>query len=213
MARTAAPDVVGGRRVILLGLTGYRQSGKSTVGRFLQSYGFTPYAFADALRAMAYAINPIISLRGAPPASLADMDTDVEWRYAELVDLLGYETAKAIPDMRRFLQHLGTDGLRATFGPNVWVRLLAERLDVTAPARAVITDVRFASEAAWISERGGTLWRVERPGVGGRDPHVSEKELVSLPVARTITAPSTAVLEVEVRTAVAAAAWDTVSLV
>jgi hypothetical protein len=37
-----------------------------------------------------------------------------------------------------------------------------------------VTDIRFANEAAMIRDLGGVLVRVERPGVGPVNEHVSE---------------------------------------
>ena len=40
--------------------------------------------------------------------------------------------------------------------------------------RLVFSDVRFQSEVDWIRQRGGTLWRIERPQAVPVREHVSE---------------------------------------
>jgi deoxynucleotide monophosphate kinase-like protein len=196
-------------RVILLGLTGYRGSGKTTVAGMLASYGFKTYAFADALREMAYAVNPTITFAGTPHGVLEAWapGTVMEKRYANAVDALGYERAKEIPDVRRFLQRLGTEGVRVTFGTDAWVHVLQRRIIHEAPHRAVIADVRFASEVEWLREAGGFLWRIARPGVGGNDPHASEAEISSFTVDRVIDATDLAGLEILVRAEADRSGW------
>lgn len=188
--------------MIVIGVTGFRRSGKNTTTALLaELFGFQQYAFADALRRMALAVDPFMSLHGAPPDvqqaifARGSKQGTVEWRYSELIDILGYERAKDVPDFRRFLQRLGTEGIRGTFGPNAWVNALDHRVREEQPARITLSDVRFASEAAWVHAQGGLLWRVVRPGVGGDDPHPSEIEIPNLPADREIIARSIEELE------------------
>jgi dephospho-CoA kinase len=45
----------------VIGLTGYAQTGKDTVGEILvRDHGFKRVAFADAVRECVYALNPLI---------------------------------------------------------------------------------------------------------------------------------------------------------
>ncbi len=68
---------------------------------------------------------------------------------------------------------------------HVWVRALYWTLDEIRPPIAVITDVRFENEAAFVQEMGGSLVRVSRVSADGApyvDPsrpadHVSETAL------------------------------------
>lgn len=191
---------------MVVGVTGYRRCGKdSTVKLLVQHFGFKRFAFADSLRNMARAINPVISLDGSSAELLERLhrgkSDHYEYRYAELFDTLGYELAKEIPDFRSYLQRLGTEGVRATFGPNAWVDALALSIYAAiedVPERIALSDVRFGSEASFVLSRpkgSGILWRIIRPGVGGDDPHPSEVEIPTLPATREITATSLAELE------------------
>lgn len=175
----------------LIGVTGYKRSGKGSIAAALAPLGFKEYGFADELRRMAAAINPIISIDKASHedwqrcAQVLGRSSDI--RYCDLLNEFGYEGAKAIPDFRLFLQRLGTEGIRESFGPNAWVNILQARLDREQPERAIITDVRFDSEALMVRFLKGKLWRVERPGCGGDDAHASERDIGKMLVDRVLS--------------------------
>lgn len=180
----------------IIGVAGFRRCGKNATTQILaEKFGFKQYAFADPLRSMCAAVNPIISVAGAPHAVIDLLWRDLvvtnhEFLYTELLEKLGYELAKDIPDFRRFLQKMGTEGVRNTFGPRAWVDALARRIDTDSPEKVTISDVRFHSEADWVHSRGGLLWRIVRPGHGGDDSHPSEVEIPNLPADREIIATS-----------------------
>lgn len=186
--------------MIVIGVTGFRRSGKTTVTSILKQYGFVHYGFADALRGMATAINPTISLEDAPPEVVSRLREELAlrvsgYRYADLVRILGYELAKEIPDLRLYLQRLGTEGVRGTFGPQAWVNALDHRIQTDKPDRVAISDVRFQSEADWVRKQGGVLWRTVRPGNGGNDLHASEVEMQQIVVDHIVIASSLEELE------------------
>ena len=145
---------------MIIGLSGYAQSGKDTVARTLvKEYGFTRIAFADKIRQLLYEMNPRINDR----------------QLQQWVDLQGWDATKEISEVRMLLQNLGV-GARKIMGELVWVKLAIMRLD--SDKNYVVTDVRFTNEADWIKEvYGGHIWRVERPGVKPVNDHVSESEL------------------------------------
>lgn len=184
--------------MIIIGVTGFRRSGKNSTTAILKRYGFREYAFADALRTMALGVDPLISTVGSPQDLTTLLPPD-PIRYSELLGLVGYDRAKDVPDMRRYLQRLGTEGVRQVFGPTAWVDALARRLEQDQPKLVAISDVRFLSEAEWIIKQPGCqLWRVNRLGVGGDDPHPSERDIPSLPASVDITATNLEELEREV---------------
>lgn len=195
--------------MILVGITGFRRAGKTSAASFLERAGFKVYAFADPLRAMARAVDPLIELAGMPDelrAKLGDFDPagwGTAMRYTHILAGIGYEAAKDIPDVRRYLQKLGTEGVRMNLGPTAWVDALAYRLGLDRPRRAVVNDVRFREEVDFILRRGGVLWRVNRPGVGGNDLHASERDIPSLPASLDITATNLEELETQVVAALA----------
>jgi hypothetical protein len=150
------------------------RTGKDSVAALLEKFGYTRISFADPLRKMALDIDPSISLVGAPDAILEAFDGPKTIYYSELLTSVGYERDKEVPDFRRFLQRLGTEGVRDNFGENAWVNLFLDQVE-KAPAdqKFVVPDVRFPNEARAIHALGGEVWRTLRPGYGG-GTHPSE---------------------------------------
>lgn len=75
---------------------------------------------------------------------------------------------------RRLLQDLGM-AVREHIGRDTWLNCALRLIDeCTAPV--VITDCRFSNEIKALRERGGVIWRVDRPEVGPVNDHVSEYE-------------------------------------
>ena len=152
---------------MLIGLAGYARAGKDTVAEILVSeHGFHRIAFADALKGVLADLNPLMG------------------SHTRLSDRLehGWEQAKSEPEVRMLLQRLGM-ACRNHIRSDVWVDAvfahIEAAMDNEGPARWVISDVRFPDEAAAIRERGGQVWRVERPGFGPVNDHVSESALAA----------------------------------
>jgi hypothetical protein len=149
---------------MIIGLSGYAQSGKNTVADILvDNHGFIQLAFADAIRAFVYEINPMVAC--SPTGYLQD-----------LVNLKGWDEAKQEPQVRKLLQSTGLAG-RTMIDEYLWVALTLSQIKDPQDGRYVITDVRFPNEAAALSSQGGQLWRIERPGVDAVNDHVSETAL------------------------------------
>ena len=161
----------------LVGLVGYAGAGKDEVARVITGEsGFegecVRVAFADALRRIALAINPILRLPTGPP------QFSLHEQLAGIVGELGWERAKReFPAVRNFPQAIGTEVGREVLGENVWVDLAMKKADEAFSSGArcvVITDVRFENEVEAIRTRGGKILLVSRPGVGPVNGHVSE---------------------------------------
>lgn len=148
----------------IIGLMGYAQSGKDTVGKALvERHGFTRLAYADALRNGLYALNPIVetSKLGQPA-----------WRLAPLVDLVGWDQAKQQPEVRALLQRYGTEAGRDIHGPDCWLNVVRNQL--RHDLDYVITDVRFPNEADLVHNLEGDLWKIVRDGTGPVNTHISD---------------------------------------
>lgn len=151
---------------LLIGLTGRAGSGKNTVADIICELvpEAEQYALAGPVKTMALAIDPLIPMKNNVPV-----------RLSELVDFGGWDAAKRIPEVRRFLQRLGTEGVRGTFGDNAWVDLMWTWWEDDSPARVgVLTDVRFPNELDAVD----VSIRVERNGVelvGDNAAHASEQ--------------------------------------
>jgi len=151
----------------LLGITGKKGSGKDTfAARLVSHHGFTRLGFADPLKALAVDLNPILDF---------DVIHEAQVRLTDYLDVMGWDGAKQLPVVRRYLQHLGV-AVRDNIGLDAWINALANKAALI-PGPVVVTDVRFANEARWVQSRG-ELVRVVRPGLkDDGDKHPSETEL------------------------------------
>jgi hypothetical protein len=134
----------------IIGLAGPAGSGKSTIARTLRyRHGFIEQSFAYYLRDF------ILWVSGL---SLDDLEQQKEDPHSLLCG----------KSPRYAMQTLGTEWGRNLIGPDLWVNLLARRIDVwparSLPPGLVISDVRFENEADWVRERG-ELWHLQRPGI------------------------------------------------
>lgn len=153
---------------MIIGLMGYAGSGKDEVAKILvNKFNFERRAFADKIRDILYEMNP---MTGGEPLQIR-------------VDSDGWDKAKQHPEVRRLLQKLGVSA-RTHIGENVWVNSALFKL--FANNLYVISDVRFENEVNAIKIIGGEIWRIERPGVGPVNNHVSETGLDNLSADRTL---------------------------
>ena len=162
---------------MIIGLTGYAQSGKDTVAKILvEQHGFTRIAFADKIREFLYETNPMFdSIAGEPMFVKARVDRD------------GWEEAKKSPHIRRLLQNSGV-AARKLFGDNFWIDQSFNGLHLFGGVNYVITDVRFKNEAEAIKKYDTSqLWRVKRLGIDPVNSHVSESQMDGYPVDQIFT--------------------------
>lgn len=150
---------------MLIGLTGYAQSGKDTLAQILvEEHGFVRIAFADKIRKFLYETNPMIDNVAGEPIFLK-----------ERVDRDGWDETKKNPHVRRIMQTMGV-AARNNFGDDFWIREAFG--DVRHSQKIVVTDVRFRNEADWIKQyENSHIWRVKRNGVEPINAHVSESEM------------------------------------
>ena len=167
---------------MLIGLTGRKRSGKSTAARYLvESYGFTELVLANELKSMAYDVNPVVGYDeisgGVVPVYLA-----------EVVDAYGWEAVKDLyPEARRFLERLGTEGVRNHLGEDAWVDRVEPQIeDIRSDdvhhrngelTPIVVSDVRFENEAEMVVRNGGVIVEINRIPAPPppSDPHPSEQ--------------------------------------
>lgn len=159
----------------VIAFMGAKRSGKDTVASIIAGLAQSvplnteKLAFADPLREMMYLLNPIVQNDGT--------------RYAKLVDDVGYEEAKSNAEVRRLLQHFGTEVVRGVLGDSTWVDHLDRRVQQTSADIVLVTDLRFPNEYEIIrSMPGSTIVRVDRPDVedAGADSHASETAWLDL---------------------------------
>ena len=149
---------------MIIGLSGYARSGKDTVaGMLMGIHGYERAAFADKIRELLFAMDPLIVNEG------------MTFRLQDVIEVKGWEEAKTQhPEIRRLLQDLGVGG-RQLLGDGVWINAALNGFGDAD--KVVVTDVRFKNEAARIKELGGQVWRVNRINVGPANDHISEVNL------------------------------------
>ncbi len=146
---------------MLIGLCGYAGVGKDEAAKVLiEEYGYKRVAFADAIRDSLMALNPWIP-RDGEYVRLNDIVEESGWKKAE----------DGNEEIRRLAQAMGTEVGRNILSHNLWVQIVERKLD----KRTVVTDTRFPNEARLLRRHGGILVRVERPGYGPVNEHLSDR--------------------------------------
>ncbi|MEG2778877.1 MAG: hypothetical protein RR905_06320 [Aurantimicrobium sp.] len=169
-------------KLTLIGLTGYKQHGKSTVAqRLVDEHGFTRLSFAGPLKAMADRINPVVGIHAYQDGD-EFVAEPIHLDVARAMNPDEGDLKEAYPLYRNFLQTLGTEGLRAV-DDLFWIKLFDAQLAElyrSGVDRVVVDDARFPNEAEYFhvgKENGMTaaVWQVTRPGAGTpEDTHASE---------------------------------------
>ena len=133
-----------------IGLYGPAQAGKDTLARVLvHDYGYKRIAFADPVKEMALAIDPIV-----------DANRGIRTHLSEVVNGAGWESAKAdYPEIRRILQRIGTEAVRKQT-PSYWVDLAEFKANVQDQP-VVFTDVRFPNEAQMVKRHDGLVVKID----------------------------------------------------
>lgn len=150
---------------MIIGLSGYAQSGKDTVaGMLIGLHGYNNRAFANPMREALYVLNPIVI------SDLGGQD-----RLQHIVDEHGWEYAKKYTDARRLMQVIGTEVGRKMFGEDFWVKQAFKGISIDD--KIVFTDVRFPNEAQMVKDFNGQVWRVIRPGYSPVNDHPSESAM------------------------------------
>jgi hypothetical protein len=149
---------------MIIGLTGYAGSGKSSAARHLvEKHGFTLVKFAGPLKQMMRCLG------------LGDREIEGDLK-EQPHRVLNYRTP------RYAMQTLGTEWGRDLIGKNLWVDAAmasAERV-LDQGGRVVLDDCRFPNEASAIKDYGGAIIKVLRPRTDPISAHVSEEQ--ELPV-------------------------------
>lgn len=148
------------RIVVFAGLAGH---GKDTAGQILVENGFTRAPLAGPLKAM---IGTFLSLQGVSPEHQRRM---LEGDLKEAPDpALGGATP------RKAMQLLGTEWGRA-LSSTLWLETWRRYHLGSGTPSLVVTDCRFANEAAFLRDLGAEVYLVRRPGfTGGAGQHSSE---------------------------------------
>jgi hypothetical protein len=165
------------KEVCVVGVTGRRRSGKSTVAWALtKNLGFIDVMFAESLK------RTLSELFGWP---MENWERD-EWKDRPQRELYGKSP-------RQIAQSFGTEWGRNMISESFWVdrawELARRKAEVTG-RHIVFPDVRFDNEAQLVRDAGGVLIEVIREGqtVGDADAHSSEAGVSPELIDHTITA-------------------------
>ena len=151
----------------IIALSGFARSGKDEAAKVLvEEFGFKQVAFADKLREVLYALDPVVSF-----------DREGTIYLQEVIDLYswaGYKSTRFSEEIRRLLQRLGTEAGRQTLWDSIWID--AAFANQPEDAKIVVSDARFINEFEAVKARGGQVWRIDRAGIGPVNDHPSEIE-------------------------------------
>lgn len=139
---------------MIIGLTGKKGCGKSTVGRIIaEEWGYGIKSFATPIKLMLSAMG------------LTDDELYKPEKKEEIIPEFGKSP-------RELMQLLGTEFGRTLVSQNIWVASLEKHLE--HGQNYVVDDVRFANEAAMIRANDGIVVRVVRGLDDEPDEHISE---------------------------------------
>jgi hypothetical protein len=157
--------------MIILGLGAKARQGKTYVSAYMKEAipEIQCYAFADELKRYCKEHHD---------------ELVPQWQLANQHKHLPSPKEDPIYGYTAILQWYGTEIARKT-SPNQWIDIVASRIELEQPDIAVITDVRFPNEAAFIKNHDGFLVEIIRVNKDGtrfldpsRDPnHTSEVAL------------------------------------
>jgi len=154
---------------MIIGLTGKKQSGKTTAATYLRNnYGFEEVTFAAPLKKMA--------------AIMLDVDASYfEGTEAQKTTKIPYWNITG----REFLQCVGTELFRNELPLHLpqlegfWIKRLEKTLcDASPDSLILVSDVRFPDEAALIKKFGGIIIGIVSASFPTQEPdaHASENQ-------------------------------------
>lgn len=184
----------------LVGINGFKTSGKDTTFQIVQDYagtdsGVARAGFADKLKIMAA---KALGFQGDDEDLIATMDdfkeTGIISHSHSWLSNMGEFVGRDEITGRQYLQYFGGNA-REVFGDTFWIDQVLPT-PIEHPSRGnrhasnafalgkrypgvdllCITDVRYENEAERVKQLDGVVWEVVRPGVES-DGHSSEKPL------------------------------------
>jgi hypothetical protein len=131
----------------VIAVCGPAGSGKSTVANYLyKNYGATFTGFAKPLKEM---VRRALDFTYDQVYGTQEQKEAIDPRYSR--------------SPRWFLQRIGTEGCRGTFGPGFWTKQCLDSIVSSNSPLTVIEDLRFADEAIAVLDDprvNGFVWRL-----------------------------------------------------
>lgn len=150
---------------MIIGISGKKYSGKSTVAEMLhEELGWKVTSFAHKLKEITCVLS------GCTMEQLEDYDFKENMFVPHY--LWPFCDGNKKPTYRNFLQYFGTEVMRK-YHNNLWVYAALEK----APDDLIISDCRFLNEYSVIGSLNGIVIKVLRLGTSSNDAHCSETEI------------------------------------
>ena len=153
---------------MLIGLCGLKNSGKSTISKFLvQHYNFNEFAFADSLKRACIEIFGLTNEQVF--GSFQDKETiDDYWNVSPRVIMQTLGTL--VRNLSKIIPNLN----------HVWIRKIHKKIiELPKNTNIVISDVRYNDEAEMIKKLGGIVIKIERKKINDqKDCHESENQQI-----------------------------------
>lgn len=139
----------------VIGIMGFKGSGKDTAAQILVAHGYQRIALSDALK------DTMSTIFGWDRAMLeGDTKESREWR--EQVDSFWAERLGVVDfTPRKAMTSVGNDILKLIH-PEIWVAVAERRIQNSSHDKFVITDCRFLSDTDMIKRLGGRLIRIHK---------------------------------------------------
>lgn len=156
----------------LIGITGYKRSGKDTAGEYFIERGYIKYAFAGPLKK---ACQEIFMFTDEQTEGNDKEKLDNRWNISarKVFQRFGTEIfrenlADFYPEMENIKENFWTYRFK------IWYE---NQLKINKDVKIVVTDVRFDNESNIIKELGGIIIKVERKNKKNLDQHKSETSI------------------------------------
>lgn len=146
-----------GKKLKLLGIHGFKQSGKDTAARMVRQT-FTPMqliAFADRLKEMC-------SVTFGVPLWVF-YDNSLKEQVWGLTCMTPRQMMLSLSDVTKH-----------TYGLHFFLKPVQDKWAQSKETGLIVTDVRYEYEAQWIRDEGGVILHIHRPGCEKSD-HSSEQ--------------------------------------
>jgi len=153
----------------IIGLCGYKRSGKDTAGSLLLENGYTKYSFAGPLKK---ACQEIFMFDDEQTEGNKKEDYDDRWNInpRKVFQRFGTEIFRDNLDM--FFPEM--KNIKNTFWIYRFKLWYKKEKEKNPNIKIVVTDVRFENEANIIKELGGLIIKVNRNNNNNNDNHISE---------------------------------------
>lgn len=144
-----------------IALIGCRNSGRKTLGLFLQKFGFRPVSFMDGPKRMLREMNPSfgVSIRGGHPVYVKPA-----------VDSMGWSEIEKYPEVERLIGGMHNAIVNEYSGHRALIEMMGHTCRAISPEMPAVVDVENVAQAVWCREEGCFMVRVIRTAIEAETP-------------------------------------------